>query len=216
MKHVLITGANRGIGLGLAEVYARAGSSVFGVVRTPLETVDQVAWMKGDVTDLSSLRQLEPKLPELDLLVCNAGIYLDREVNAFQLEDQSWAETFAANVEGVFRTVQAFERKLKKGSKIAIIASQMGSSERANGGSYIYRASKAAAANLGRNLAVDFAERGVSVGIYHPGWVRTEMGTDEAAIDVKTSVAGLMERFEALGPETTGCFESYDGSRMPF
>ena len=216
MKNVVITGANRGIGLGLLKKYAASSSAVYGLVRQIPEPLSGVNWVHGDVTDAGSLQSAADGIGPVDLLVCNAGVYLDRDIDAFQTYDGSWADTFAANVEGVFRTVQAFEASLKKGAKIAIISSQMGSSERAHGGSYIYRASKAAAVNLGRNLAVDFADRGVSVGIYHPGWVRTDMGTDAASIDVTTSVAGLMTRFEALGPETSGCFEGYDGSVMPF
>jgi len=216
MKNIVITGANRGIGLGLTKEYANTGAAVFALARQIPEPMDRVEWIYGDVTDPVSLHAAERVVPSADLLICNAGVYLDRGVDAFEHQDQSWADTFAVNVEGVFRTIQAFRPKLAEGSKIAIISSQMGSSERAHGGSYIYRASKAAAVNLGRNLAVDLMDQGISVGVYHPGWVRTEMGTDAASIDVATSVAGLMDRFAALGPKTTGCFESYDGSAMPF
>lgn len=216
MKNVVITGANRGIGLGLTTKYAQSGAAVFGLARNIPEPMDRVEWIYGDVTDLVSLHAAERVVPGVDLLVCNAGVYLDKGMDVFEARGSEWADTFAANVEGVFRTVQAFEPKLQPGAKIAIISSIMASSERAPGGSYIYRASKAAALNLGRNLAVDFKPRGVSVGIYHPGWVRTEMGTDAADIDINTSVTGLMERFEALSLESSGVFEGYDGAPMTF
>ena len=149
--------------------------------------------------------------------MCNAGVYLDRDLGLESTYGSKWADSFAVNVEGVFHTVQAFLPAVEAaGGKIAIISSQMGSSERARGRSYVYRASKAAAVNLGRNLAVDLKDRGIPVGIYHPGWVRTAMGGADADLDEGTSAAGLMARFEALGPETTGCFENYDGARMPF
>jgi NAD(P)-dependent dehydrogenase (short-subunit alcohol dehydrogenase family) len=92
----------------------------------------------------------------------------------------------------------------------------MGSSDRANGGSYIYRASKAAATNLGRNLATDLAPRGIAVGIYHPGWVRTDMGGSAADISLDESVSGLMARFDDLSLETTGAFLTWDGRPHPF
>ncbi len=100
--------------------------------------------------------------------------------------------------------------------RVAIIASRMGSDARAPGGAYIYRASKAAAINLGRNLAVDLAPQGIAVGIYHPGWVRTDMGGAGADIDIATSVAGLVARFDALEIGDTGCFRDHDGSPIAF
>ena len=103
-----------------------------------------------------------------------------------------------------------------KGAKIAIIASQMGSQTRAPGGSYIYRASKAAAINLGRNLAVDLKPEGIAVGIYHPGWVRTDMGGDQGEISVAESAQGLAQRIAALDLARTGAFETWDGRAHPF
>ena len=87
----------------------------------------------------------------------------------------------------------------------------MASHERAPGGSYIYPASKAAALNLGRNLAADLRGDGIAVGIYHPGWVQTDMGGAAAAISVDEAADGLIDRFSALSRDTTGCFETYDG-----
>ena len=216
MRHILISGANRGIGLGLAQAYAKAGHTVTGIARKPPEETSEVTWLKADVTNLADLRNAAERTGELDLLVCNAGVYLDRGLDHFATNGDEWANSFAVNVEGVFRTIQAYRNKLKKGAKIAIISSQMGSSERAGGGSYIYRASKAAVANLGANLAVDLKEEGIAVGMFHPGWVQTDMGTDAAAINVETSINGLMARFQDLTLDKTGCFENYDGTHMPF
>ena len=128
-----------------------------------------------------------------------------------------WAYTFAANVTGVFFTIETLLpliRKAKAG-KIAIISSQMGSNTLATGGSYAYHASKAAALNLGRNLANDLASEGIAVGIYHPGWVITDMGGQNAAITVEQSAAVLFQRINALSMATTGCFETWDGQQHP-
>ena len=114
---------------------------------------------------------------------------------------------------GVFLTIQALLPNVRLGStpKIAIISSQMASHARAPGGSYAYRASKAAVLNLGRNLSTDLRPEGIAVGIYHPGWVRTEMGGDEGDISVDESASGLIREFDALTIETTGCFHTWDG-----
>ncbi|MDE3121297.1 MAG: SDR family oxidoreductase, partial [Paracoccaceae bacterium] len=103
-----------------------------------------------------------------------------------------------------------------RGAKIAILSSQMASDTRAPGGSYIYRASKAAVLNLGRNLAADLKSEGIAVGIYHPGWVRTDMGGPGASIDADEAARGLIARFAALSIATTGCFETWDGRPHPF
>lgn len=218
MNRIMITGANRGIGHELARRYGSDGAQVFGLVRKTPDPLDRVEWLEGDVTDPVSLHAAARVTRDgLDLLICNAGVYLDRDMGLESDYGSEWADSFAVNVEGVFHTVQTFLPAVEaSGGKIAIISSQMGSSERANGRSYVYRASKAAAVNLGRNLAVDLKDRGIPVGIYHPGWVRTSMGGANADLDEGTSAAGLMARFNALGPETTGCFENYDGARMPF
>jgi NAD(P)-dependent dehydrogenase (short-subunit alcohol dehydrogenase family) len=128
-----------------------------------------------------------------------------------------WADSFATNVAGVFHTVQAFLPQLRAArGKVAIISSAMGSDNRAPGGSYIYRASKAAALNLGRNLATDLAHEGIAVGIYHPGWVQTDMGGHGADITPTQSAQGLAQCFARLSLQSTGCFENYDGTAMPF
>ncbi|WP_299878766.1 SDR family NAD(P)-dependent oxidoreductase [uncultured Sulfitobacter sp.] len=212
---ILITGATRGIGAGLAAHYTAAGQEVIGTGRSA------GAQMMLDVTQPRSHAEMAEALGDraIDLLVCNAGVYLDK---GHALEDgfgaDLWAQTFAANVTGVFLTIQHLLPHLRRagGAKIAIIGSQMGSDTRAGGGSYIYRASKGAVLNLGRNLALDLKPEGIAVGVYHPGWVRTDMGSDAAAISVTESVAGLVARFEALSVETTGCFEMWDGDACPF
>jgi NAD(P)-dependent dehydrogenase (short-subunit alcohol dehydrogenase family) len=114
--------------------------------------------------------------------------------------------------------VHALLPNLRQGkqSRIAIISSQMGSSTRASGGSYIYRASKAAAVNLGRNLARDLVSEHIVLGIYHPGWVQTDMGGSGADISPSASASGLVSRIAALSPDTTGCFETWDGRPHPF
>lgn len=211
---ILITGANRGIGKALLDTGRARGDTVTGTARS----ADGL--LPLDVTDPASVRATADAFgPDpLDLLICNAGVYLDKgQPMAEGYPADMWAATFAANVTGVFLTVQALLPNLRAAKgKIAILSSIMASDARAPGGSYIYRASKAAALNLGRNLAMDLKPDGIAVGIYHPRWVRTDMGGSGADIDRETSATGLMSRFDALSLATTGCFEDYVGRAIPF
>ncbi len=218
---VLITGANRGIGLELANRYSAAGEDVIGTYRaTPPET-KALRFEPLDVTDAASQKALAARLDgqPIDVLVCNAGVYHDKGQGlADGYPTEMWADSFAANVTGVFLTVQALLPNLQAAyqAKIAIISSQMASHTRAPGGSYIYRASKAAALNLGRNLATDLKGLEIAVGIYHPGWVQTDMGGVTAEISSSEAAAGLKDRVAALSLDTTGCFETWDGRAHPY
>lgn len=211
--HVLITGANRGIGAEMAAQYRASDQRVTATSRSGGE-----GFVTADVSNLATLQAASAQLDTpLDMLVCNAGVFLDRGQDLdTEFGPDVWADTFAANVTGVFHTIQAFLPKMAEGGKIAVISSQMGSSERASGSNYVYRASKAAAANLAANLAVDLKPRGIAVGAYHPGWVVTDMGGAGAAITKDVSAAGLIQRFAALNLDSTGCFENYDGTPMPY
>lgn len=213
----LVTGANRGIGAALLSALAERGP-VVGTARHPDEAG---ALLPLDVTDADSHHRLSERLEgkAIGLLVCNAGVYLDKgERLADGYAPRLWADSFAVNVTGVFMTVQSLlpNLQMQPGGRIAIIGSQMGSSTRAPGGSYIYRASKAAVLNLGRNLAQDLAPLDIAVGVYHPGWVRTDMGTEAADISVEESAQGLAARFDALAPGHSGVFETWDGRDHPY
>ncbi|WP_166417423.1 SDR family oxidoreductase [Cochlodiniinecator piscidefendens] len=214
---VLITGANRGIGRALFDRYA----DVIGTCRGSAPETPHGEWLTLDVTSTASVQQLSNDIGQrpIDLLICNAGVYADKgDTLGAGFEPEKWAATFAANVTGVFLTIEALLPNLRQAEqpKIAIISSKMGSDSRAPGGSYIYRASKAAALNLGRNLATDLKPEGIALGIYHPGWVRTDMGGPEGDITLEQSAPGLMRRFEALSCDTTGIFEAWDGEIIPF
>ncbi len=212
---VVITGANRGIGRVLFESYLALGDNVIGTARGARDGMVAL-----DVTLPESFATLHEAVGQdpVDLLICNAGVYVDKyEPLKDGYPADMWAKSFATNVTGVFQTIQTLlPNLLSAKGKIAIISSQMASHTFAPGGSYIYRASKAAALNLGRNLATDLAPHGVAVGIYHPGWVKTDMGGDDAEITVGEACEGLLGRFDMLSMTTTGCFETWDGRAHPF
>ncbi|WP_308915597.1 SDR family NAD(P)-dependent oxidoreductase [Jannaschia sp. LMIT008] len=204
----LITGTSRGIGAALVAEGRARGHDVTGTTRDGDHPLD--------VTDTAQQAALAERIGALDLLVCNAGVYLDKGRDLATLTTDDLTGTFAANVTGVLLTVQAQRRNLSRGGRIAIVASVMGSQARASGGSYAYRASKAAAVNLGRNLAIDLKGQGIAVGIYHPGWVRTDMGGASAAVAPRDSARGLWDRFEKLDLDATGAFLDHDGIAIPF
>ncbi len=220
---ILITGANRGIGLELVRQYAAEGEKIIATTRgdIPSDLEHLARWLRLDVTDQASFEALNTELDgcEISLLICNAGVYLDKsDALADGFSAPRWQASFAANVMGPFLTVQNLLPNLQahRSARIAIVASKMGSNTHAKGGAYIYRASKAAAINLASNLACDLGHLGIAVGAYHPGWVKTDMGGDGADIDANTAAAGLIQRFAALSLETTGCFEAYDGEALQY
>ncbi len=215
-KRVVITGASRGIGAALADLYRDRGDSVIGTSTTGSDSL--VPLDLTGTPDFTALKEALGADP-VDLLICNAGVYLDKGHDLDTgFPAAAWATTMAVNVAGPFLTTQALLPALRKSTagRVAIISSAMGSQARAPGGSYVYRASKAGAANVARNLACDLAADAIAVGAYHPGWVQTDMGGSAADIDVTTSVNGLAARFDLLTPDTTGAFETWDGQPVPF
>ncbi|UWQ16452.1 SDR family NAD(P)-dependent oxidoreductase [Jannaschia sp. M317] len=204
----LITGAGRGIGAALMAEGRGRGHEVLGTVRSG-------DGIQLEVTDPAAQARAAGAVGAIDLLVCNAGVLLDRDAGVRDLSVEDLRQTLDVNVTGVFLTVQAQLANLSRGGRIAIISSQMGSSTQATGRTMAYRVSKAAALNLGLNLASALRSEGIAVGIYHPGWVRTDMGGSAAAVGAEDAARGLWDRFERLDQSTSGCFETFDGQTHP-
>lgn len=220
---VLIAGASRGIGLEMATQAKARGDTVIAMVRSAASAdalagkIDQT--LIADVTDEASLATAASQVTQdLDLLICNAGVYRGRgDMYAQDMGADAWSNVLMTNVAGPFFVAKAFRPRLEaKRGKIAILSSVMGSSSQAKGDGYIYRSSKAAATNIALNLATELRPSGIAVGAYHPGWVRTDMGGPSAAVSVEDSASGLLARFDALSLETTGVFEDYSGQSIPF
>lgn len=219
MNTVLVTGANRGIGLELCRRFAARGDEIVAVCRNASPELRETGAEihEGiDVTNDDSVRGLARTLEgrRVDILVNCAGI-LTRE----SLDDLAFdriREQFEVNAIAPLRVTAVLEDCLRQGTKVAIITSRMGSIEdNTSGGRYGYRMSKAAVNMAGRSLAHDLAERGVSVFLLHPGMVATEM-TGRQGIPPDEAAADLVARIDALGPEQSGTFWHAKGDRLPW
>ena len=220
MKQVVVTGANRGIGLELARHYQSEGWRVTGVCRETSPELEEVAAQvidKIDVTSQESVELLALALQGqmIDLLINNAGLLQDESLGTIDFD--SLRLQMEINAFAPLRISEALLPNLQAGSKIANITSRMGSiADNDSGGRYGYRASKAAFNALGRSLAIDVKERGIAVAQLHPGFVKTRMVNFGGLISPEESVAGLAERIAALNLENSGSFWHSNGDELPW
>ena len=220
MKHVVITGANRGIGLELSRHYNAEGWKVTGVCReTSPELIKYAALVieDVDVTSKDSLERLVAALngQTIDLLINNAGVLHDDILGSLDID--SLRLQMEVNAFAPLLICEALLPNLKAGSKIANITSRMGSiGDNDSGGRYGYRASKAAFNAFGRSLAIDLKERGIAVAQLHPGFVKTRMVDYAGIITTEESVAGLTARISALNLENSGSFWHCNGEELPW
>ena len=220
MKHVVITGANRGIGLELARHYKAEGWRVTGVCRETSTDLAGIAAQVIDgieVTNKESVDQLVDILKgqTIDLLINNAGILLNETLG--ELDFESLRVQMETNAFAPIMISEALLPNLHAGSKIANITSRMGSiADNDSGGHYGYRASKAAFNALGRSLAIDLKARGIAVAQLHPGFVKTRMVNFGGLISPEESAAGLAERIKALNLENSGSFWHCNGEELPW
>ena len=226
MSTVLITGANRGIGLEFARQYAEAGYRVHAACRAPgsadalASLGERVTLHALDVTDHAGIEALAAGLENeaIDIVINNAGIY-GKAQEFGKIDYASWQEVMRVNTLAPLKMAECFLPHLEAGKMkiIASLTSRMGSiAENDAGGVYIYRASKAALNAAAKSLALDLAPRGITVIVLHPGWVKTDMGGPRALIDAETSVAGMRAVIEGAGPKDSGRFFAYDGAEVPW
>ena len=220
MPTVVITGANRGIGLELTRQFRQRGDEVVAACRKSsdeLAMLDVEAVEGVDVADDAGVGRLAASLEgrTVDVLVNCAGILSDESLG--DLNFDRIRKQFEINSLGPLRVTAALRGNLGQGSTVAIITSRMGSIEdNTSGGRYGYRMSKAAVNMAGRSLANDLKDDGVAVAILHPGFVRTEMTGHQGLIDPPESAAGLIARIDEVTLETTGTFWHTKGEVIPW
>lgn len=221
MATVVITGANRGIGLELAKQCQARGDHVIAAVRKASDELSQegIETHEGvEVTDDASIAKFATTLEgrHIDVLINNAGILLARET----IEDLNWdgmRRQFEINTLGPMRVTRALLPQFKSGGKIAILSSRVGSiADNTTGGRYGYRISKTAVNMAGVCLAHDLRDRGIAVVLLHPGYVRTGLTDMNGDIDPDESARGLIARIDETTMERTGTFWHANGSELPW
>ncbi len=223
MATIVVTGANRGIGLELCRQLTDRGDSLIAVCRKTSGDLDALGVRVEagiDVSKPEDIAALASRLKgeKIDVLINNAGL-LERMslggIDAGAID--SIRRQFAVNALGPLLVTQALLPNLSRGAKVAIVTSRMGSiGDNTSGGHYGYRMSKAAVNIAGVSLAYDLKERGIAVVILHPGFVRTEMTGRQGNIDTPESAAGLIARIDELTLETTGAFLHMNGETLPW
>jgi NAD(P)-dependent dehydrogenase (short-subunit alcohol dehydrogenase family) len=219
MATVLITGANRGIGLEMVRQLRARGDTVIAACRAASRALEETGAeiIEGlDVTSDDSVAALAGRLEgrTVDWLVNNAGV-LERTA-LDHLDFAAMERQFRVNALGPLRVTAALRDRLASGSKVFIVTSRMGSIEdNTSGGSYGYRMSKAAVNMAGRSLAIDLKEAGIGVFLLHPGWVATDM-TGGTGIPVEQSAAGLVRLMADLDLDRSGTFWHQEGYALPW
>jgi NAD(P)-dependent dehydrogenase (short-subunit alcohol dehydrogenase family) len=221
-RTVLITGANRGIGLEMARQYSMAGWRVIGTAREP----DSAEALRGnaaqvlqlDVTDPSSVSRLASDLGEspIDVLINNAGIQ-PLMWKLHEVDFDVFERALAVNTTGPVRVTQALLPNLRLGElrKVINITTNLSSiAENTDGGFYGYRESKAALNMFTKSLAAELGPEGFTCIVLHPGWVKTDLGGPQAPLQVEESVRGMLRVIEGLSPSDNGTFWTFDAKKM--
>jgi NAD(P)-dependent dehydrogenase (short-subunit alcohol dehydrogenase family) len=231
MPVVLITGANRGLGLEFARQYLADGWQVFASCRDPASASalqrlakagsGKLTVVSMDVTDAESVRKAARQLDgvAIDLVINSAGVIGVSGQRAGNVDYASWAQVLDVNAMGPLRVLEAFIDHIARSKRklVVTITSGMGSiGDNTSGGSIAYRSSKAAVNMVMRSAAIDLAPRRISCVVVNPGWVKTDMGGPSATLTPQESVTALRRLIETLGLNNSGKFYHYDGSEYPW
>ena len=227
---ILITGANRGIGLELSEQFAEDGWQVLACCRNPADARQlQALSERGlaielhalDVTDYAQMATLADQLADrpIDILLSNAGIYGSKDTGFGEVDAEEWRQVLEVNTIAPLMLAQAFVEQVAASQQklVAVISSKVGSiADNSSGGSYIYRSSKTAVNQVVKSLSIDLAGRNIAVISLHPGWVQTEMGGPNAEIGTDESVSGLKSILQSAGRAQSGQFIEFNGNSIPW
>lgn len=230
MPSIIITGANRGLGLEFARQYAEAGWRVYAGCREPhcagnlhdlARAHPKVSYHGVDVRDHKQIDALAGDLAheKIDVLLNNAGIYHDHGENFGHLDYDAWTESFRVNTLAAAKMAEAFFLHIARSEKRLIVAitSLMGSiADNGSGGYYPYRSSKAALNAVMKSLSIDLKPKKIGALILHPGWVKTDMGGPNAEITPAVSVRGMRNVIERFTLKDSGKFFNYDGKELPW
>jgi len=226
MPTVLITGANRGIGLEFTRQYAADGWQVFAGARNldsandlkqlAKDAQQRVQLLTIDVTKAETIADAVARVgnSDIDILINCAGVYGSSRQQLGNLDYRAWTQVLDTNTLGPVRVTEAFLENVARSDRkwIITITSGMGSiSDNTSGGFIAYRTSKAAVNMAMQTLSIDLGSRGICCLLMNPGWVKTRMGGPNARITPTESVSGMRKVIESLTPSQSGKFFSYDG-----
>jgi len=216
---VVITGANRGIGLSFAKLFKAKGDIVFALCRKTspelnalgVQVIEEVE-VRDEKTFVRVREQLQGK--KIDILINNAGIFHD---DGLDLNFEKIKEQFEVNTLGPLKVTKMLLPYLQKGSKIAMLTSLMGSiADNGSGSYYGYRMSKAALNAASKSLAIDLASQGICVALLHPGYVKTDMTRGLGEILPENSAKGLIEVIEKMNLKNSGHFYDFESDELPW
>lgn len=214
--HVVVTGANRGIGLSLTKKFLSVGFEVSALCRKASEELSNTKakiYEGIDVTQLESLTSIREQLGEIDWLINNAGVLIGDDFNSINFDNIQ--KQIEVNTLGPLKVALAFGPQVVEGGKIGILTSRMGSiTDNTSGGQYGYRLSKAAANAVGKSIAEDFRSRDITCLLLHPGYVRTEMTQGNGLIDSEESAEGLYKIMVSKGLDQSGTFWHTNGEHL--
>ena len=220
-KTIVITGANRGIGLSLSKLYSASGYRVVAVCRSgsnELRSLEGVEVVEGiDVTNHSNIEKLRSYLSnsQINLLINNAGVLRTESLGAINYS--ALEEQFAVNALGPLRVTESLLPNFSPSAKVAMITSRMGSvDDNTSGGRYGYRMSKAALNIAAKSLSLDLASRGVSVAIIHPGLVGTDMIGGYGDVTPDQAARNIAQRIDELHVGNSGTFWHANGEILPW
>ena len=226
MPTMLITGANRGLGLEFARQYAADGWRVIATCRDPakagdLKAISAVEIHALDVADMAAGAALAQNLrgTAIDLLLNNAGVYGPKGQALGNLDPEAWLDVLRINSIAPLKLAEAFLPHLRagKGKTAAFVTSLMGSiADNTSGHYYAYRSSKAALNAAVKSFAVDTSAEGLIAVLLHPGWVQTDMGGPNAPVTPRESISGMRKVLARVTQKDSGGFFAYDGQRLPW
>ena len=230
MATILVTGANRGLGIEFVEQYLNKGYEVIATYRNENSSMDLIEMgnersnlklLQLDVTSNKSLNSFAENLGDspIDIFINNAGVYGPRNSSFGNVDEENWIPAIKVNAIAPLLLTQLIIKNIRAGTdkKLIYITSKMGSiDDNKGGGAYVYRSSKTALNAVVKSLSVDLENEGIVVALIHPGWVKTDMGGPNALIERDTSVRGMTEVISNLDITSTGNFYNYDGSIIPW
>lgn len=225
MANVLITGANRGIGLALAQHYVKAGHSVIGCVRDPesatdLKALSGVTVEQMDVGDPASVAAAAGRVgaQPIDILINNAGATGGGAQSLDDLDIEAWHHALDVNTIGPLLVARDFKNNLAASGngKLMTLTSQLAASTWPMGGMYIYGSTKAGLSRAFVSLSIDWKDEPITVGLMHPGWVQTDMGGPQAEITPDESAAGIVGVIDSMTKADSGNFYKWNGEKHPF